>query len=116
MTFILLFPAYKISERGLLISKEDTRNIAKAWIESNIPAGNKILIDEKGPQLMMDEELLLELLAISEKADSTGLLQHISIHTSSMQKSRLRVPLLINYKKSGFPGGENQKLRQTPII
>jgi len=68
----LVFPLYKIIERGLYISREDTRNIAKAWIESTIPAGIKILVDENGPQLLMDEENIKRMLQKAKMADPKG--------------------------------------------
>lgn len=73
LTILLLcYPFYKIVNRAVFISKEDTRNIAKTWIEENIPAKAKILIDEDGPELQMSETRLKKLLEKAEQADKKG--------------------------------------------
>lgn len=46
LLLILLVPMYHIIKYDIFISKEDTRNIAKKWIETHIPAGTKILIED----------------------------------------------------------------------
>lgn len=68
----LCHPIYHIVDRGLYISKDDTRNIAKSWIEKNIPAGTKLLIDEEGPQLLLDQTVLKKSLVKAKEADPTG--------------------------------------------
>ena len=46
LLIVLLFiPAYVVILHNIFLSKEDTRNLAKAWIEENIPSGTKILTD-----------------------------------------------------------------------
>lgn len=58
---ILLFlfhTLYNIIERGLIISKKDTRNLTKEWVEENIPAGTKLLLDENLIYLQENEEAL----------------------------------------------------------
>ncbi len=41
----IIEPGYKIIRHNYLISQKDTRTFAKEWIEKNIPAGSKILIE-----------------------------------------------------------------------
>jgi len=68
----LLFPLYNIIDRAISVSGEDTRNIAKYWIEQNIPSETKILVDENGPQLLMSEKLIDKMLEKAEQADPNG--------------------------------------------
>ncbi len=61
-----------IVEHNLLVSRVDTRNLAKEWIEKNIPAKSKLLLDEVGPHLLFCEESLKPLLIKAKKADPKG--------------------------------------------
>ena len=56
----LLLPLYVNVSRGLALAKADTRNLAKAWIEKNIPAGSKLVVDEEGPVLLPTPDRLRE--------------------------------------------------------
>ncbi len=49
----LCWPGWVVISRGSELSVPETRNTAKAWIEANIPAGTKLLVDENGPPLLM---------------------------------------------------------------
>jgi len=69
---ILLIPFYQIISYNHHVSKEDTRNIAKKWIEAEIPPGSKILTDENGPPLFMNEERIIKMMKLSESADPKG--------------------------------------------
>jgi len=60
---LLCFPLFRILETGFLISKTDTRNLAKIWVEKNIPAGSKIFRDGNGIRLNQSEKNLRELVA-----------------------------------------------------
>ncbi len=68
----LSWPLFSIIERDIFISRTDTRNIAKAWIENNIPAGSKLLMNENGPRLMKNEDQLKELMDKAKQAIPTG--------------------------------------------
>ncbi|MFQ5561230.1 MAG: glycosyltransferase family 39 protein [Nitrospinota bacterium] len=72
LSVALCWPLYNVLERGFFISKTDTRNIAKIWIEENIPDGTKILINENGPQLLTGEKRILAGLEKAKKADRRG--------------------------------------------
>ena len=72
LILLLCYPFYKIVNRAVLISKEDTRNIAKTWIEKNIPAEAKILIDEDGPELQMSETRIRKFINKAEQTDKKG--------------------------------------------
>lgn len=63
---------YEILKRGFFVSRVDTRNIAKAWIENNIPKGSRILIDELGPQLIPNEVSIKRILNRAQTADPKG--------------------------------------------
>jgi len=69
---LLIYPLALVVERGLYVSKTDTRNIAKHWIEQNIPAGSKIVLDEYGPILHMGEQQLRNEIISAEQADKQG--------------------------------------------
>jgi hypothetical protein len=58
LTILLIFPTVSIIKNNLLISRTDTRTLAKYWIESNIPSDTKILLDELSPKLKMNKENL----------------------------------------------------------
>ncbi|MHA2223526.1 MAG: hypothetical protein ACXAAO_15905, partial [Candidatus Thorarchaeota archaeon] len=68
----LLHPLYQIIQRGVFVAKEDSRNIAKEWIETNIDGGTRILIDENGPRLAMSTKNIQEVAEKAGQADSDG--------------------------------------------
>ena len=72
VSLLLLYPLYNIVDRAISVSEEDTRNIAKYWIEQNIPSETKILVDENGPQLLMSEKRINKILENAEQADPNG--------------------------------------------
>jgi hypothetical protein len=72
LSIALLLPTYAIVQRGLYITKTDTRTLAKQWIEANIPTGTRIVLDEKGPQLLMSEEQLDTEIDRANKSDPDG--------------------------------------------
>jgi hypothetical protein len=50
--------AYESVKLSVSLSRPETRTIAKDWIEANIPAGTRILLDAKGPPLSNSRENL----------------------------------------------------------
>jgi 4-amino-4-deoxy-L-arabinose transferase-like glycosyltransferase len=68
----LLHPLVVIGSFAVENGKEETRNVAKKWIEANIPAGTRILQDENGPPLLLGEERILELLEKAKGQDPKG--------------------------------------------
>lgn len=54
----LAVPVVSTVTRALKVSKEDTRNAAKRWIELHIPPGTPILVDENGPPLLHSPEAI----------------------------------------------------------
>ncbi len=68
----LLYPVFLLVERVKENLAPDTRNLAKTWIESNLPSGSKILIDENGPQLLVSAERLKLDLKLASSAESDG--------------------------------------------
>jgi 4-amino-4-deoxy-L-arabinose transferase-like glycosyltransferase len=68
----LCWPLFSIIHRGIHISKTDTRNIASQWVEKNIPAGAKLVIDENGPQLLKNEQSLQSEILKAAQADQQG--------------------------------------------
>ena len=68
----LIYPTTLIIDRGIYISKTDTRNVAKFWIEENIPNKTKIVVDEYGPVLHKSEQQLNMELSIARNADKEG--------------------------------------------
>ncbi len=69
---LLIYPLVQIVERGLYVSKTDTRNVAKHWIEKNIPANSRIVLDEYGPILHMNEQQLSQEIIVAEQGDKQG--------------------------------------------
>ncbi|MCP4158191.1 MAG: hypothetical protein GY757_61395, partial [bacterium] len=72
LIIILFLPLYPIIEYNMFISRQDTRNLARNWIESNIPSNTKLLVDEAGPYLLFNEESLGKMLGKAEKSDPKG--------------------------------------------
>ena len=54
LTIALLFPLYHVVRNNILVSKTDTRSLARNWIEANIPAGTKLLLAEGAAVLRMN--------------------------------------------------------------
>jgi 4-amino-4-deoxy-L-arabinose transferase-like glycosyltransferase len=60
--FLLVLPSiYYVVRHNYRISQKETRTLASEWIEKNIPAGTKILLDENGPPLRPSMENLTRL-------------------------------------------------------
>lgn len=68
----LCLPAIHIERMTRELSKEETRTASKSWIESNIPCGAKIVIDEDGPPLQLTPERLEAMLGKAKQADANG--------------------------------------------
>lgn len=69
----MLLPLSGIVDRCRDLSREDTRNVAKRWIESNISGGSKLLLAEFGPPLLLDEACLNEMIqSAQQQADPNG--------------------------------------------
>lgn len=68
----LIMPLYYIIQHGVYVSKTDTRNLAKVWIESHVPGGTKLLMDENGPILLSSENSIREQLQKAISADPNG--------------------------------------------
>ena len=66
---ILASPATSVAARAVDISKEDTRNEAKRWVEKHIPAGTLVLADENGPPLLLSARVIQQSL---DRAESPG--------------------------------------------
>lgn len=71
--FLLILPG------GILIARfdysalnKDTRLLGKEWIEKNIPAGSKILVDTSGPKLNMSRENLQHFYKLSMSEAEVG--------------------------------------------
>ena len=84
----LCYPFFNIVNRGVHLSREDTRNMAKAWIEANIPSGTRILMDESGPKLLRNKEGIQNILQKAEQADQKG---QFTAHYASYLKYQLLV-------------------------
>jgi len=69
---ILIIPLYYIINFNIYISQDDSRNLAKAWIEAEIPSGSKILIDENGPRLNLSEKQIRKMLDKAHLANPEG--------------------------------------------
>ncbi len=60
LSFLLIFPFISIIENNVRICKTDTRTLLIDWIESNIPAGTKILIDDSISGIKSSRKNLVE--------------------------------------------------------
>jgi 4-amino-4-deoxy-L-arabinose transferase-like glycosyltransferase len=48
---LLVIPTANSLRHDLLLTRDDTRTLAKAWIEANIPAGTRLIVQSNGPEL-----------------------------------------------------------------
>jgi len=69
---VVLPSADRIYGYNRLISRKDTRTVAKEWIETNIPAGTKILVDDYCVPLKMSANRVRELLDRAEGEEENG--------------------------------------------
>jgi hypothetical protein len=74
---ILAFPAAAVAARAVEVTKEDTRNVAKLWIEKHVPAGTLVLADENGPPLLVSTR---EIHAAMERASSPDAVSGMARH------------------------------------
>lgn len=72
MLVLLCWPLIDNIQQSLYIAKIDTRNLAKDWIEDNIPADSKLLIDENGVKLLTSKSVILDKIAKTKNADPNG--------------------------------------------
>jgi 4-amino-4-deoxy-L-arabinose transferase-like glycosyltransferase len=52
----LVVPAANSLRHDLLLTRDDTRTLAKNWIETNIPAGTRLITQSNGPELSGDDQ------------------------------------------------------------
>jgi hypothetical protein len=52
LVIVALWPAKEVLDHKRLIIQQDTRDIAKEWIEENIPAGTNLAIESYGPAVL----------------------------------------------------------------
>jgi 4-amino-4-deoxy-L-arabinose transferase-like glycosyltransferase len=100
---VLLNSLFYIAPVASDLTKRDTRNIAKYWIETNIPDDTKILIDENGPPLLMNEKKIDSILKKSSTSDSNG--QFTAHYDTFLQYQRLAAMERVSYEiyKIRFP-------------
>jgi hypothetical protein len=83
---LLFLPLLEIVPYNLKISRKDTRTLAKEWIETNIPSGSKILIDENGPVLHFSENQIKQMIIKAQGSDRKG---QFTAHYDTYSKYRL---------------------------
>ena len=69
---ILLAPAWSVANHATELSKYDTRNVAKVWIEENISRDARLLMSENGPPLLTSRRTLEKRLQRADDADRDG--------------------------------------------
>jgi len=70
---LLIFPgAFLIVRYDYRGAQKDTRLLAKEWVERNIPAGTKVLLEESGPKLQMSRENLQNFYQIAKNEAGVG--------------------------------------------
>ena len=95
LALALCHPGFEIGRRAVDLSREDTRNAAKAWIEESVPAGTKILVDENGPQLLASETRLDVLSENAAGLDPKG--QFTAHYPAYLEYQRLAAAQGISY-------------------
>ena len=74
---LLLMPLYSIIENNMMNCKDDTRTLAKNWIETNIPAGTKMLVNEESVKLSPDNKYYEKLIIASKKHQKGQFTTHL---------------------------------------
>jgi|GEM_PF-977380 len=69
---LLVLPLRAIVGQARELSREETRNLAKQWIESRLPAGTRLLVSENGPPLLASADALQPALDRAAQADPRG--------------------------------------------
>ncbi|MBC8184786.1 glycosyltransferase family 39 protein [candidate division KSB1 bacterium] len=108
----LLWPISLITQRGYRISKKDTRNLAKIWIESNIPSDTNIMLDEFGPVLVNNPNVLENDLAKSHQADSAGqFTAHYDTYLKYQILASQKASVTYHIKEIRFPWWHSQEVQ-----
>ncbi len=69
---LLAWPTWAILDRGTFVSRTNTRQLAKVWIEANIPAGNRLLVSENGPRLNLSETAIHRVYPAATESTGSG--------------------------------------------
>lgn len=93
LLLVLLVPMYQIINYDIFISKKDTRNIAKSWIETHIAAGTKILIEDGELNLSPGKKHYEEILERARKTEKS----QFTFHAETFYKLSLEALPKINY-------------------
>jgi hypothetical protein len=74
---ILAYPGAAVATRAVEVSKEDTRNVAKRWVEKHVPSGALVLADENGPPLLLSTREIHRAIERAASADAvSGMARH----------------------------------------
>jgi 4-amino-4-deoxy-L-arabinose transferase-like glycosyltransferase len=68
----ILSSVYHVAWFDYRISQKETRTLAKEWVEANIPAGTRILLDMHGPALNWSRQSLAELYEQANRETTPG--------------------------------------------
>jgi hypothetical protein len=86
---LLIIPSsYRIIQLDYFLNLPNTRTLAKEWVESNIPAGTKIILEEGDVRLSPDKEYYEQLLANATQTKKGQFTTH-SVKQYSYQLSAL---------------------------
>jgi len=93
LLLVLLVPMYQIINHDIFISKENTRNIAKRWVETNIPAGTKILIEDGELKISPGKKYFEKILERARKTENS----QFTFHAQAFYKLSLEALPKISY-------------------
>lgn len=85
----LIHDVSRVVEADIDLSREDIRNTAQIWIEANLPAGSKILLDEEGPVLRKSEKQLKGEFKLAENAEPGPFTTHYATYLDYQLKANL---------------------------
>jgi len=88
---LLIFPLVFIVKNNIYISKTDTRTLAKYWIESNIPANTRLILDEESPILKMSKNNLEEYYERSKSINPGQFTTHLEKYYSYQMKGEYEI-------------------------
>lgn len=72
LALLCAYPLFAVVRNNTMISQPDTREIAKAWVEANVPSGAKILMDGERFRYVQSIPLQPNAAAVARRLDGLG--------------------------------------------
>jgi 4-amino-4-deoxy-L-arabinose transferase-like glycosyltransferase len=107
---MLIFPLFSIIANNVYMSKPDTRTEAKKWIETNIPSGTKMLVEESSVYISPDERYYKRMEERAKRHKKSQFARHAD---KSYHYSLMALPdITYNISYIRFPWWNKQEMKQ----